>query len=434
MSLSDKKNGTIIEKIMQRNETRYNPMTLLEHINRATANVCDPESVAVQISKEINTHLPGRANSVWLLENDDTATEIARNGESVDFTGRNIRGMDSLACLPGLIRNQVVAFNLDNGQLDELFPNSIRPSFFPLKGNPNALGFFIIDELDTPDRDICRFIAEFGGMILNNAISHQKIEDQRRDLEEMTNILFMHNAQLSSLHHIGWKIAQAEDVDSLCHTVARDLVDELGAEKAVLLLLNEELSVLKGIGTTSGQLRIEQVILPCGQEEAVQESIKSGRIIKYYDFTRKIIIGPYEFTRWGIFPIKCKGHIRGVAVVELGNKDISDIVSILVNHAGMILDNLIVLEDRNRIYACLQEANVGQERLISELQAALVEVKTLRGIIPICSNCLKVRDDKGYWQRVEKYIQDRTDAEFSHSLCSDCVKELYPDLYEEVEL
>jgi hypothetical protein len=69
-----------------------------------------------------------------------------------------------------------------------------------------------------------------------------------------------------------------------------------------------------------------------------------------------------------------------------------------------------------------------REKLISELQAALSEVKTLRGIIPICANCKKVRDDEGYWQQVEKYIQDRSEAAFSHSICHECAKKLYPDI------
>lgn len=69
-----------------------------------------------------------------------------------------------------------------------------------------------------------------------------------------------------------------------------------------------------------------------------------------------------------------------------------------------------------------------REKLISELQAALSEVKTLRGIIPICANCKKVRDDEGYWQQVEKYIQDRSEAAFSHSICHECAKKIYPDI------
>jgi len=69
-----------------------------------------------------------------------------------------------------------------------------------------------------------------------------------------------------------------------------------------------------------------------------------------------------------------------------------------------------------------------RERLIIDLENALAEVKTLRGFLPICANCKKIRDDEGYWQRIEKYIEDRSDAQFSHSICPECSKQLYPDL------
>ena len=69
-----------------------------------------------------------------------------------------------------------------------------------------------------------------------------------------------------------------------------------------------------------------------------------------------------------------------------------------------------------------------REKLIAELQQALSEIKTLRGFLPICANCKKIRDDEGYWQQIEKYIQDRSDAQFSHSICPECVKKLYPEL------
>lgn len=70
-----------------------------------------------------------------------------------------------------------------------------------------------------------------------------------------------------------------------------------------------------------------------------------------------------------------------------------------------------------------------REKLISSLQDALVEVKTLRGFLPICANCKKIRDDEGYWRQIEEYIQDRSDAQFSHSICPDCKAMLYPDLF-----
>ena len=69
-----------------------------------------------------------------------------------------------------------------------------------------------------------------------------------------------------------------------------------------------------------------------------------------------------------------------------------------------------------------------REKLIRKLQSALSEVKTLRGFLPICASCKKIRDDKGYWNQIEAYISAHSDARFSHGLCPDCVRRLYPDL------
>lgn len=64
-----------------------------------------------------------------------------------------------------------------------------------------------------------------------------------------------------------------------------------------------------------------------------------------------------------------------------------------------------------------------------ELEQALKEVKVLRGFIPICAACKKVRNDRGYWQEVEAYISERSDTQFSHGICADCAKKLYPDVF-----
>ena len=69
-----------------------------------------------------------------------------------------------------------------------------------------------------------------------------------------------------------------------------------------------------------------------------------------------------------------------------------------------------------------------RDRLIEELQVALADVKTLRGLLPICASCKKIRDDGGYWQQIEVYVRDHTHAEFSHSICPSCFEKLYPGL------
>ena len=67
-----------------------------------------------------------------------------------------------------------------------------------------------------------------------------------------------------------------------------------------------------------------------------------------------------------------------------------------------------------------------------ELEQALSEVKILRGFIPICAACKKIRDDQGYWQQLETYIQNRSEALFSHSICKECMKKLYPEFADDV--
>ena len=74
-------------------------------------------------------------------------------------------------------------------------------------------------------------------------------------------------------------------------------------------------------------------------------------------------------------------------------------------------------------------AEADRERLIAELQSALSKVRLLSGFLPICASCKKIRDDKGYWQQIEAYIRDHSEAEFSHGICPDCSERLYPGLH-----
>jgi hypothetical protein len=78
----------------------------------------------------------------------------------------------------------------------------------------------------------------------------------------------------------------------------------------------------------------------------------------------------------------------------------------------------------------IEKNRINEERqtLIANLQEALQRVKKLSGMLPICASCKKIRDDDGYWREVEVYIRDRSEAEFSHGICPDCIKKLYPDL------
>ena len=90
---------------------------------------------------------------------------------------------------------------------------------------------------------------------------------------------------------------------------------------------------------------------------------------------------------------------------------------------------LVILHDVTR----KKKAEREREELIAELREALAEVRKLSGLLPICSHCKKIRDDQGYWQAVDKYISSHSGAQVSHSICPECLKELYPDLYSDEE-
>jgi PAS domain S-box-containing protein len=80
-----------------------------------------------------------------------------------------------------------------------------------------------------------------------------------------------------------------------------------------------------------------------------------------------------------------------------------------------------------------KQAEMEKVDLIKQLQKTLAEVKTLRGIIPICMICKQIRDDQGYWEEVEVYVHKHSEANFSHGICPNCLKKKFPKIYEKSE-
>ena len=103
------------------------------------------------------------------------------------------------------------------------------------------------------------------------------------------------------------------------------------------------------------------------------------------------------------------------------------VVSVTLAGREHLLESFLDITARKR-------AEEERERLIKELQVALAEVKKLGGLLPICASCKSIRDDQGYWQQIEAYIQDHSEAEFSHSVCPKCAKKLYPEVFQKREM
>jgi PAS domain-containing protein len=100
----------------------------------------------------------------------------------------------------------------------------------------------------------------------------------------------------------------------------------------------------------------------------------------------------------------------------------------LRNAAGEIISGIMVTRNVDQRKKMEEE----RESLIRDLNQALASIKTLSGLISTCASCKRIRNSKGEWEQMEFYIQKHSEAKFSHGLCPECTKKLYPDIYDEI--
>ncbi len=161
-------------------------------------------------------------------------------------------------------------------------------------------------------------------------------------------------------------------------------------------------------------------------EEAVQKAAETHPDLVLMDIVLKGDMDGVEAAQ----QIRDRFHIPVVYLTAYADEDTLQRAKI-TEPFGLILKPFEERELHAAIEMALykHKAEEERERLIRELENALAEIKTLRGIIPICSSCKKIRDDEGYWHQVEVYIRDHSEAEFSHGICPECAKKLYPEIF-----
>ena len=140
-------------------------------------------------------------------------------------------------------------------------------------------------------------------------------------------------------------------------------------------------------------------------------SIMTGTLVSRFFISLLAFPFLYGYLRW-------QGRLPEVRIEN------RPVLAILRQIAEVELELLNIQKEMNRRKAAEKE----RDRLIEELRQSLREVKTLRGLLPICSVCKRVRDDQGYWTQIESYVRAHTEAEFSHGICPTCAATLYPDI------
>jgi len=137
----------------------------------------------------------------------------------------------------------------------------------------------------------------------------------------------------------------------------------------------------------------------------------------------------------------CMDKVQKTFRVFVETGEVSDAELQLKRKDGRKIDvslNVTAVRDKNgkilysrSSWRDITQRKLGERALLREkdrLQEAIKKIRTLSGLLPICATCKKIRDDMGYWNQIESYIRQHSDAEFSHSICPDCAKKDYPDL------
>jgi two-component system cell cycle response regulator len=151
------------------------------------------------------------------------------------------------------------------------------------------------------------------------------------------------------------------------------------------------------------------------EPEDVIKGLESGAdnfMTKPYDEETLIARIHYVLTNAGLREPRASG--TGIEIAFAGKKHF------ITSNRIQILD-LLISTYENAIQKTRE-----LEKTIRELTHANETIKTLKGLIPICASCKKVRNDAGYWEQIEMYIRDHSEAEFTHGFCPDCLKKLYP--------
>ena len=235
---------------------------------------------------------------------------------------------------------------------------------------------------------------------------HRLADGQLRDVEVFSGPLIIHNEQL--LYSIIHDVTERNRIENQI-TLERQFSESLINSLPGVMYVFDQLGHFKRWNSnfesvtcyTSNQIKKMNFIdfIAPEDQDRVREAIK-----KVFTEGSADVEASFSTLSGDIIPYLLTGY-------KFTQHDINYLVGV-----GLNISDRVIIENKN-------------ENLIAKLQQALSQVKLLSGFLPICASCKKIRDDKGYWNQIESYITKHSEVEFSHGICPECAKKLYPNLY-----
>jgi CHASE3 domain sensor protein len=253
-------------------------------------------------------------------------------------------------------------------------------------------------------------------LLFKDPTDRKKISERYRSMLDTMSILENRLADNTTRQILDRISADIEQIGP----VMRDLVEYMDSEGPAKKfvspdgagLIRKVSSVIDSIRDNGMELALHNVVLETGPKK---QALEQARSLQY------LIIGVTVVPVMLAFFLGYLANKRSIELV------VSEAMLTETNKALEIANERLTDE-------ILEHKRVVKEKAdaVVELEHALAQVKTLSGLIPICSSCKKIRDDNGYWHQVETYMRTHSEAEFSHSICPDCVRLLYPEMADQV--
>jgi DNA-binding response OmpR family regulator len=245
------------------------------------------------------------------------------------------------------------------------------------------------------------------------------------------------NYELALLNRVGQDLTSTHDLQRIAEKIQQAVTEIVGATGTSVWLRDQEeeewlicqVAYYQGLDQFSDGLRLRSGqglvgwVMQTGESAIITNTSDDSRFFSGIDeqtgFQTRSLLA---------VPLQVRDQVIGV--LEVVNKLSSeftvndlDLVKTIAASAAIAIDNTWLVDALHQHAIELEASN-------AELKEALAKVKTLSGLLPICSNCKKIRDDKGYWQQIEIYIREHSEAEFSHGICVECAQKLYPEIFE----
>lgn len=252
-------------------------------------------------------------------------------------------------------------------------------------------------------------------------------------------------ADLTLINKIGGAVIQKKPIADIFMTLSRQFTKIFNTHGiGVYLLANDGTHLVMQASTIPAKtiqsvknilgIKIPEVVIPETPESPYFATLRSGKpaILNDFDSISRLIAEFTTHERYKKFipAIQKVLEIKHVVIFPLISGDTA--LGILDISRKTAFTNLEIERIHNITFQVTEailyhKAVLEKESLLRELQEAYNKLKKLSGLIPICSHCKKIRDDNGFWNQVEQYISEHTDAVFSHGICPDCMQKLYPD-------